>query len=55
MAGENAKNYLVGIIFGTQKFLVLLITNPSSKFRNSKWRIQYGGRKSKKLFDWDDI
>ena len=32
-----------------------LITNPDSKFRNSKWRIQYGGSMYKKLIDWDDI
>ena len=31
------------------------VTNPSSEFRNSKWRIKYGARKCKKLLDWDDI
>ena len=31
-----------------------LITNPSSKFRNSKWRIQYGGKKYKKWLDLDE-
>ena len=25
-----------------------LITNPSAQFRNSKWRIQYGGKKIQK-------
>ena len=55
MADEKAKSYLIGMIFETRGFLVSLITNPHSKFRNSKRRIQYGGQKCKKLVDWDDI
>ena len=55
MADENAKSYLIGMIFGTSEFLGSLITNPSSTFRNSEWRIQYGGRQCKKLLNWDDI
>ena len=31
-----------------------LIMNPSLKFRNSKWRIQYGGKKYKKWLDLDE-
>ena len=31
-----------------------LIMNPSLKFRNSKWRIQYGGKKYKKCLDLDE-
>ena len=38
---ENAKSYLIGIMFGTQLFLGSLITNPNSKFRNPKWWFQY--------------
>ena len=41
--------------FGIQRFLGSLITNPNSKLRNSKWRIQYCGRKCKTLLDWYDI
>ena len=41
--------------FSMREFLRLLITNPNSEFRNSKWRIQYAGRKCKKILDWDDI
>ena len=35
--------------FGTRGFLGSLITNPSSKLTNTKWRIQYGEQKWKKL------
>ena len=42
-------------IFDTRGFLGSLITNPSFKIRNSKWRIQYSGRKGKYLLDCDDI
>ena len=48
----------MGLKFGNLKiqgFLESLITNASSEFRNSKWRIHYGGRKGKKLLDWDEI
>ena len=38
MADENAKSYLIWMIFGTREFLGSLITNPCSKFINSKWR-----------------
>ena len=55
MVDENAKSYLIGTIFGTRGFLGSLITNPSLKFRNSVWRVQCGGRKCKKLLDWDGI
>ena len=41
--------------FCTQGILGSLITNPSSKFNNSKWRIQYIWLKCKKLLDWDEI
>ena len=45
--------------FGIRRFLGSLITNPTSEFRNSKWRIQYGGPKCKKqkimTLDWDQI
>ena len=30
------------------------ITNRHSKFRNSRWRIQYGGPKCKNSLDWDE-
>ena len=33
---------------GIQGFLVSLITNLLSDFQNSKWQMQYGGRKSPK-------
>ena len=36
--------------FGTREFLGLLITNPSSKFRNKNWR-----KKMQSLLDSDDI
>ena len=55
MADENEKSYLIGMKFGTRGFFKSLITNLSSKFRNSKWRIQYGERKCKKLLDAVDI
>ena len=54
MADGNAKSYLIRMIFRTRGFLGSLITNPSSEFRNSKWRIEYCGIKCKKLLDWDD-
>ena len=38
----------VGMIFGTRGFLLSLITNSSSKLRNSKWRMQCGGLKCAK-------
>ena len=41
--------------FCTQGFLESLITNLSSKYINSKWRIQYGGWKCKKFLDWDEL
>ena len=34
MTDENAKNYLIGMMIDTRKFLGSLITNPSSEFRN---------------------
>ena len=40
---------------GSLRYLRSLIMNPSSGFRDSRWRIQYGGRKCKKLLDWNDI
>ena len=55
MADKNTNSYLIGILFGTRRFLGALITNPSSKFRNSKRRIQYGGPKCKKILDWNEI
>ena len=47
MADDNANSYLIGMIFGTGRFLRSLITDPSSEFRDLKWRIQYGGRQCK--------
>ena len=44
------QSYLIGRKFGTREFLRSLIMNPSSKFRNSKWRI-----KRRNLLDWDEI
>ena len=41
--------------FGTRGFLGSLITNPSSKLTNTKWQIQYGGQKWKKLLVYDYI
>ena len=41
--------------FSTRGFLGSLITNPSSKLTNTKWQIQYGGQKWKKLLVCDDI
>ena len=38
----------------TREFVRWLITKLGSKFGNSQWRIQYGGRKCKKLLDLDD-
>ena len=38
---------------GTRGFLGSLITNPSSKLTDTKWRIQYGGQKWKKLLVCD--
>ena len=52
MADENTKNGLIWINFGTYGLFRLLITNLNSKFRNSKWRIQYGGQKYKKRLDF---
>ena len=44
MADHNAKLLdLDGIWYS--EVCGSLITSPSSKFRNSKWRIQYGGKK----------
>ena len=51
MAEQNTKCYLIGIKFGTRRFLQSLITNPSSKFRNSRCLIQYGDPKYKNSFD----
>ena len=39
--GPGEKSYLIRMKFRTRKFSRLLITNPRSKFMNSKWRIQY--------------
>ena len=52
---KSVKSYLNGMKFGTLGFLRSLIVNPNSKFRNTKWRIQYGGPKYKKLLEWDEI
>ena len=52
---QYAKSYLIEMKFDTRGFLESLITNPSSKIRNSKWRIQDGWQKFKKSLDWDDI
>ena len=41
--------------FSTRGFWEPLISNSSTEFRNSEWRIQYGGGTCKKLLDWDDI
>ena len=39
MVDENAKSYLIGMIFGTREFSGSLIMNPSSNFRSSKLRV----------------
>ena len=36
MVEENAKGYLIAMIFGTREFFGSLIANPSIKFNNSK-------------------
>ena len=41
--------------FSTRGFLGSLITNLSSNLTNTKWRIQYGGQRWKKLLVCDDI
>ena len=43
MSDENKKSYLIAMKFGTRGFLISLITNSNSTFRNSKSQIQYGG------------
>ena len=55
MADQNAKSYLIWMKFCIRGLLRSLITNPNSKFKNSIWRIQYGGPKCKKLLDLDEI
>ena len=47
MADKNGKSYLSVMTFCTQGCLGSLITNPSSKLRNSKSRIECGRRKCK--------
>ena len=44
MADQNAKCSFIQIELGTRGFLESLMTNLESKFRNSKWRIKYGGQ-----------
>ena len=48
MTVENVKIYLIG------EFSKSLIANLCLTFRNSKWRIQYGELKYKKLLDSDE-
>ena len=55
MADKKAKSNLIEMIFDTREFSGSLIMNLSSKFRNSEWRIQYGGRACKNSQHWDDI
>ena len=41
------RSYFIGLKFSTRRFLRSLIKNPSSKFGNSKWLLQYGRSKAK--------
>ena len=55
MADENPKSLGIrwkSVYWG---FLRSVITNPSSDFQNSRWRIQYGGRKFEKSRNWMKI
>ena len=54
MADQNAKLLDLDEIWYSE-VCGSLITSPSSKFRNSKWRIQYGGKKYKKRLNLDEI
>ena len=47
MADQNSKSCSFQIELYTQRFLEWLATNFDSKFRNSKWQIQYGGFNAK--------
>ena len=49
MVTQITKSWLNRMRLGTEKFLGLQITELDSKFRNSKWRIQYGGKKYNKF------
>ena len=53
MADQNAKLLDLDEIWYSE-VCRSLIKSPSSKFRNSKWRIQYGGEKYKKRLDLDE-
>ena len=55
MVAENAKRRVIAMKFSNRRFFGSLITNLSLKFRNLKWRIQYGGPKSKNLLGWYEI
>ena len=54
MADQYIKIYLITMKIITRGFSKSLITNLYLKFWNSRWRIQYGGPKGKKLLDWDE-
>jgi len=49
MADENSGKSTILIKISIQGFLKLLITNQLSNLRNSKWWIQYVGRKFWKI------
>jgi len=51
MAGENFEKSTIFIKISIQGFLKLLITNQLSDLRNSKWWIQYVGRKFWKIYN----
>ena len=51
MANQNAKSCLIRMGLGIWVVSGSLIANISSKNRISKWRIQYGEKKCKKLID----
>ena len=55
MAEENLRKYPILIKFAIWGFLIPLITNLPTNFRNSRWRIEYDGQKSKNHPIWMQI
>ena len=52
MADAKVQIQPIFVKLGTKGFFVSLITNLLSDFPNSKWQIQYGGRKSPKSINF---
>ena len=52
MAAKNFENCSISMKVSMQGFFGSLITNPLSVFTNTRWRIQYGGQKFQKLFNY---